>query len=455
MKNQKLSCTFWLLVFLALCGAAGFFVYRRVPEGPGAAIGGFIGGIILIITFSWLLAIPQRIWEWLLVLRAKIGREPSDGSKVALIGTLRGLGDLTTPFSHQHCIAYAYEISNRIVRSHSRGTTIEIKKSYEGFAMVPLAIEHGTDRTRILAKPEMSYDEHEPSGPGTLANAKQFVESTAWNDGPTTEKEPDLSHTDGRWRFDDRLIPDADLDEAKYTEKVVRGNVNACAIGEYRAEKRALVGTVRLTIGEAFGIRAAWRIVNAGIGFVIFGAIAVVAAAFFLAHNPLDAVESSHPDWKLTWPEIELERFVDTQIRPKMAEAGMFSESSGFYLQDVPYDTAKGELIVNDRVIELKHARYVGGKTIHLSATPNGTDGITLNDRVSLTVTIDGKELRIPTSWLRDNDVVTSLGSGETADYAGRIMIFAPDRWLRARVTFKTRVASDAWLPGRTPPAEP
>lgn len=453
MKNEKISCAFWLFVFLAFCFAAGWFVHRRVPETAAAMVGGFVGGILILLVFSYLLAIPSRIREWLLIVRAKVGGEPRDGSRSALIGTLRGHGELTAPFSRERCIAYAYEIHTRVVRRAQKGTSVEMKKAYEGFAMVPLSIEHGTERTRILTRPETKLRKTD-AGESAKAHARDLIANTTWEDAPAPAKdEPDLSHTNGHHRRDHRILADADPDTCTFTERILTGGSGACAIGVYSSDKRALVAPVKLYAGEgSFAIGAAWRIVYAGIGVVVFSAILLAATAVFCANTPLDARESSSPDWTLTWPEIELERFVDRQVRTRMVNAGMLSTSSGFYLQDVCMHCAKGEMIVDGRTIVLKHAAEIGPRTIHLSANPGDRDGLTLSSSDRVTVTLNGRTAPIPPSWILPNDVVTALGSGSVADYAGRVTIVAPDRWLRARVTFKTRVNADAWLPARTPP---
>lgn len=456
MKNQKLSCLFWLVLFLALAGAAAWFVYRRTADAGAATAGAFIGGILLLCVVSWLIAIPGRIAEWLLIVRAQLGREPQHGKRVALIGTLRGHGDLAAPFSHERCLAYEYEIRERVVTRSGNTTTIEDKKAYEGFAMTALSIEHGTDRTRILARPEMKLETRRRSDLTLAANAKHYIEGTKWDDGPPPKDAPDLSPTDGRYRRDHRLRPETELgDNCQFIERLLIGNANVCAIGEYSSDKRALVAPVKLRTGQSFAIGAAWRVVNAGIGLVIFAAITLVAAAVFCANYPLDAAEASSPQWTLTWPEIELERFIDREVRTRMVEAGMLSSSSGFYLQDVCDGCAKGTVVVDGRTIELKHAAYVAPKTVHLSAKPGDRDGLTLTDGKRVTLTLDGKSAPIPASWFHENDVVTALGSVQRPEYAGRITVIAPDRWLRARVTFKTRVNVDDWLPGRTPPAQP
>lgn len=451
MKSAKFSCLAWTIVFLALGAVSGWFVYRRTATTESAVIGGIVGAIVLLITFSWLFAIPARIAEWLLIVRAQLGREPQDGKRVALIGTLRGHGELTAPFSHTRCVVYEYTVTVTDTKQDSDGTSVSFREAYEGFAMVPLSIEHGTDRTRILAKPELKLGKTNPEGRTAEVNAQHYVDNTEFAPPPPSRSdEPELSHTDGRFRADYRRDPVVEnIAGSRLSEKVLQANVGVCALGEYSATKRALVSPVKMSVGDAFATAAAWRVVNAVIGVAIFGAIALAVTAVFCANFPLDAAESSSPEWTLTWPEIELERMIELHVRTPMEKAGMLTASSGFYLQDVCSGCAKGQLLVEGRTIELKHAAYIGAKTVHLSATPGAPDGLTLigGDRVVLT--LDGKAAPIPASWLQPDDIVTSLGSGPIADYAGRVTVIAPDRWLRARVTFKTKVNSEDWLSGR------
>lgn len=450
VKKAKFSCLAWTIVFLALSGASGWFVYRRAATSEAAVIGGLIGGVILIVMLSWLLAIPDRIGELVLILRAKFGHEPRDGKRGALIGTLRGHGELAAPFSRERCVAYEYAITATETKQDSDGTSTSFREAYEGFAMVPLVVEHGTERTRILAKPDLKLKTTATDTQTAAANAQAYVDDTTFTPSPGTKApEPDLSHGDGRYRVDHRTDPIVeDVSSCRLVEKTLQANVDVCAIGEYSASKRALLAPVKMRTGGAFAIGAAWRVANAVFAEAFCIVLAVVVAAVFCANFPLDAAEASSPDWKLTWPEIELERMISKHVRTPMQQAGMLSGSSSFSLQDVCDGCAKGELIVNGRTIELKHAAYIGAKSVHLSATPGAKDGLTLTSGDGVVMTLDGKSAPIPASWLLPNDVVTALGTGPIADYAGRITIVAPDRWVRARVTFKTKVNSNDWLSG-------
>src|SRR6187549_661692 len=75
VKSQKLACSAMLVLFLALGGASGWFVYRRAPWGTAAVIGGVVGAILLYLPLGFLMAIPGRIGEWWLILRARLGAE--------------------------------------------------------------------------------------------------------------------------------------------------------------------------------------------------------------------------------------------------------------------------------------------------------------------------------------------------------------------------------------------
>lgn len=432
-------------MFLALAGLSAWFVYRRAPWFSAAAIGGFMGGVTLVVAFSWIGAVLTRMAEWGRIVRARLRQEPRDGKRTAIIGTLRGKGELTSPFTRERCILYSYEILAPEVGTRESTE----RKVYEGFAMVPLSIEHDTERTRILAQPELPKLPPTPpkSGAGGWS-VRRFVENTTFVPAPAASAEKkDLSHTDGHLRLDYRHDPAVkNLDTCRTVEHLVRAETTVCALGTYRADRHALVAPVTLRTGTAFGIAAAWRVVNAVLASAFVAAIAIVAVAVFCANFPLDAVEQSHPQWTINWWEIDLERFVDQHVRTPLVRSGMLS-SPGYRLQQVCDGCAKGRLEIDGRpAVELKHARYVGGRSVHLSAKPGDRDGVTLTgERVVLT--LDGKAADIPPSWLQPNDIETSLDSN--GQYAGRVTVIAPDGWIRCRVSFNTRVDADAWLPSR------
>lgn len=430
-------------MFLALAGVSGWFVYQRAPTPPAAVIGGFVGGLILVIAVGWLTAIPARILEWRRIVAARFGGEPSDGKRVAIIGTLRGHGELAAPFSRERCVLYSYEIITR----EMHGNESTYRTAYEGFAMVPLSIEHGTERTRILARPDIELPKTRPDGLSAKENAKLLVEHTTFAPAPKlSAEEKDLSHTDGHLRVDYRRDPVVtNLAGCMLAEKLLRAEANVCAIGEYRADRRALVAPVTLRTGRSFGIGAAWRVVNAAIACVIFSAFAVIAATVFCVNFPIDAVEQARPQRTVDWWEIDLERFLQKHVKMPLARAGMMN-TQGFYLQPVCVGCAKGRLEIGGRTLELKHAAYVGGRSVHLSAKPGDRDGVTLDGRDRVVLTIDGKSADVPASWLLPGDVETALGS--EGEYEGRVTVIAPDGWIRCRVSFNTRVDENAWLTG-------
>ncbi|HEY0142187.1 MAG TPA: hypothetical protein VGF48_14920 [Thermoanaerobaculia bacterium] len=460
MKNPKVTCLTWTAVFLVLTGVSAWFVHRRAPFGGAALFGGLIGGVLLVIVLAWVSAIGKRMLEWWRIVGARFGRQPRDGHPAAIIGTLRGHGELQAPFSRERCVLYSYEM---IITDIVDGESQE-RKAYEGFAMVPLSIEHGAERTRILAKPELpSLEAKWRRSRNAESAAKLFVENTTFTPksmpftpkstglmvknaaiGAKSPEEKDLAQTDGHLRYDYSNEPiETNVGACRLMEKILPPETNVCVLGTYRADRHALVAPVTLRTGASFGIDAAWRVVNAGIATAIFAAIAIIAAAFFCANFPIEMAERAES--RLAWWEINLERFVDRNVRAPLAARGMMT-STGYYLFDVCEGCASGRLEINGRTIDLKHATYLGGRTIHLSARKGDRDGVTLvDDRVVLT--IDGKAANVPPSWMQENDIETSLGS--EGEYAGRITVIAPDGWIRCRVTFNTRVDDNAWLPSR------
>ncbi|MFL6247387.1 MAG: hypothetical protein ACJ74H_15255 [Thermoanaerobaculia bacterium] len=346
MKSQKVSCLLWAIVFLAAAGASGWFVHRRAPSG--AFVGSMFGGVIIVIALGWLLAVPTRIGEWLLIVRARLGREPRDGKRIAVIGTLRGSGELHAPFSRERCVLYSYEIF------------VADRKAYAGFAMVPLSVEDGADRIRLLTKPEITT--LTATQLESTAGAQHFIENTTFTPAGTA---------DDQTRYDYSYEPlETNLGGARLVEKFLRGDTNVCALGTYRADRHALDAPVTLRTGTSFAIDAAWRVVNAGLGAALCIAIAAVALAVFSAKFPNDMAED--------WWEINFERRVDKHVRMPLVHAGIIS-TPGFQLQPVCVGCAKGRLELDGRTIELKHAAYTGGRSVHLSANPGDRDGVTLD----------------------------------------------------------------------------
>jgi hypothetical protein len=370
------------------------------------------------------------------VVRAQLGSEPRDGKRSAIIGTLHGYGELTSPFARERCAAYSYEI----VTTDTIDGETQTRKAYEGFAMVPLSIEHGTERTRILAKPALpSLSAKHPRSKTQHANAKLFVENTTFTPAPaTTADEKDLSHTDGHLRVDYSRNPiETNIGACQLVEKILPGETSACAVGTYRADRRALVAPVTLRTGSSFATGAAWSIVRAAIATAICVVIGSVIVAAFCVNFPIDAAEQLNPKRTLAWWEIDFDRFVHARVR----QAGI--PLSGYYLQPVCDGCAKGRLEIDGQIIELRHARYIGNRSVHLSANPGDRDGVTLNYHDEVALTLNGKTARIPPSWIQPGDINTSLGSH--GDYAGRVTVIAPDRSIRCRVSFQIQSQASDW----------
>ncbi|HEX9984920.1 MAG TPA: hypothetical protein VGF69_16785 [Thermoanaerobaculia bacterium] len=445
MKNQKLSCLTWTIVFLSLAIACGWFVQRRAPGAVPAVGGGFVGALLLVIALGWIVAIVTRTTEWWRIVRARLGQDARDGQRVAIIGVLRGHGELLAPFSHERCVLYSYDVITRDIQDGESSD----RTMYEGFAMVPLSIEHDAERTRILARPEVpGLKAIQRTGRTAEANAKNYVESTTFAAASAVKTvDEDLSHTDGHLRVDSSRPPlETTFGACRWSEKLLHAETPICAIGTYRADRRALAGPITFRTGSSFGIEAAWRTVNAVISAAIFIVIALGAVAIFTAGFPIDAYEQRNPQSRLGWWEVRLERLVEQHLRTWMGPRGMLA-SSGFHLQELCEGCANGRLEIDDRTIELKHAAYMGGRSVHLSATRGGKDGITLVDGDRIVLTIDGKSAPVPATWMQPHDVETSLGSN--GSYEGRVTVMAPDGWIRCRVQFHTRVNADEWLPSR------
>ena len=137
--------------------------------------------------------------------------------------------------------------------------------------MVPLLIEHGTERTRILAKPTLPW-QATPLEHGLVQHAREYVDRTKFEPAPksgdTAHEQP---HGDGRIRVDHQQESiEIARGPLRLTEKIMRADVSVCAIGDYSTDRHALTGEVKVRAGNDFAIAAAWRVVNGVIAAVIF-----------------------------------------------------------------------------------------------------------------------------------------------------------------------------------------
>jgi hypothetical protein len=164
------GCTLLVLLFGGLF-ALYFFFFTRYFEWPGNL---FAAGLGSLFGAMGLGGIGNLLWAWrdTAAFRRASRKAPlTDGSLVVVAGHIRPLGaPLTSPFSGRPCVAYEYEVVQRLpVR---KGQTSSQGTDLAGFAMAVSAIDTPDASVRLLGFPLLDeFPQSRDSGPDVVARA--------------------------------------------------------------------------------------------------------------------------------------------------------------------------------------------------------------------------------------------------------------------------------------------
>jgi hypothetical protein len=448
-----------LISYALLSIAAALLIYHRTGLIPAALIGGLVGGLLLVAPFAASKLTWNQLGEWWLIRRATRGGEPQDGSRVAIIGTIRPVREtLLSPFSQTPCIAYRYEI---------RGAD---GVSAQGFAMAPASIRTTDRQIRLLAYPGLEVPPHYPRDEVAGRNAEAFVAAaqfTVTEGRATRDSMADLNALladgDGRMRFDERLRADSDLSRGTLTEWILPVGATVCAIGRYSATRRALVpdpravhhgATIRTGEPSSFAGVALSGAFSGAFGIVISSLLILVAGLALVTFVRLDLAEQRNPSRFLIWPEVRLERWIDDNVRARLRTIGLF-DSGVSYPPQLCIDCAAGKLRVGTEEILLSHASIekIGEKRIiRLSSSDGDGEGVVLTFDRGIRITHflvekGGTTFEVPLSWLHPDDVKMSIRTLEDP-IEGRVTLFTPDDSIRCHVSFNAIVRTVHPPPG-------
>ena len=451
MASLARSCLRMLLLYAIAAVAVGLVVYHRFPLAPAAIWSGIIAGFFVWLTVAYLFAIPSHLLDW---WRMRSGAAPRDGKRVAVIGPIYSSGQtLHAPFSKLPCVAYTYKVTS------FKGQ--QPKTDFDGFAMVPSYIGTETGQVKILAYPDLEMPEEQVRGAEAKANAKEFIESTAFLSvrqeslkTVTEELKALVADDDGSMRYDHRMDPVSELDECRLAEKLVRPGETVCVLGRYSQERGAIVpdssavvhaATIRKGSPGSFRRGALRKAFGSAIGVVICGGLVVAAATVFAVNVPMDASEQMNPARRFFWEEVKLERWLEKNVRMPLVASGTLP-TPAMHLLELCTGCAKGRLEANGRVVELAHASAWENEStlqLHLAAAAGEKDGVTVTfDRAARTsamvVTLNGRNFPVPAGWLLPTDIQTAGGSDGLLD--GRVSVVAPNDSIRLRAAFRTPV---------------
>ncbi len=235
----------WAASFLALWFGAHWLFYP-----PGDSIG---AGIV-----SFCCALGLGAWrKWQLERRdaaiiARADAPLQDGRRVAVSGTLEATdGVLLAPLSGQDCLVYDYSISHIPEQSPLLGKTSNFasrpapREDRTGLAMAPCVIRHGLQAVRLLAFPTLQRFATSDLAKGTVQRARNYVATTAYTDQSVFNAMGQVAMVfadrTGCLRMDWKMTDHDDLDNARYTERIVPPGAPVCVVGRYSASDNAIV----------------------------------------------------------------------------------------------------------------------------------------------------------------------------------------------------------------------
>jgi hypothetical protein len=297
---MRRGCTLILVLFGALF-ALYFWFFTRSFEWPGNLFAAGLGSLFGAMGLGSLGNLAWARRDTAAFRRADRKEPLVDGTLALVAGPIRPLGvPVTSPFSGRPCVAYEYEVVQRL--PPAKGRTDGKQTDLAGFAMAASVIETPQGGVRLLGFPLL--DEFAQSGtPGreVAIRAREYAASAPFERMQGlgalrifSEFDDALADADGAVRKDFRMSDDPiPFEQRTINERVVEVGQQVCALGRYDHGKRALVpagATLnRLWPGTPDQVRK--RTVGtarsqATLGFVFFAVShAILAAAFYLSET--------------------------------------------------------------------------------------------------------------------------------------------------------------------------
>lgn len=350
MKSMARSCLRWLLLYFVIGALFSALVYARFPR-IGFALGwGFGAAMLVWFSIGYLGGMRERHAEVRLIRKGLSGAKPEDGEKIAVCGPIgSSIAMLESPLTKRRCVAYEYKVL------HAGNEQAAV---YEGFALMPATI-HGV---RLLAAPELAFPEEQYGGPQHRQNLQEYVAKTDFIVHQGINFKRELAHfksvladDDGRIRYDIRRGKpeeiEAQLGDVAMWEKVLLPGEKICAVGRYSSARGGLVPDptaimhpVKVVKGDAEDVIRGLTKRDKTDVFMSCGCLipVLLAALIALSVVPLDAIEQMLPQKDPSWPEVRVEQWLKTTLRPRLAGTPLVPE--GETTIDLPVNRARGKL---------------------------------------------------------------------------------------------------------------
>ncbi|HUJ12974.1 MAG TPA: hypothetical protein VL284_04205 [Thermoanaerobaculia bacterium] len=230
------------MVVWAVAFAGADFVYHRIYSPPGDWIGALIVSFFVALGVGSLR--KSRIDNHDAMLIALPDGPPRDGERTAIAGTLDPTGaPLQAPFSGAECVAYEYTVHHdEPGKPGERSTSVQDRM---GLALAPCTIRAGVRDIRLLAFPAL---DNFPQSTVDENRARTYLATASADDqslGRVFLHLDESAHLfddgSGGVRKDWLLTRHRDLSDARFTERAIPAGAQVCVIGNYSAEKNAIV----------------------------------------------------------------------------------------------------------------------------------------------------------------------------------------------------------------------
>ncbi|PYQ26899.1 MAG: hypothetical protein DMF56_22225 [Acidobacteria bacterium] len=389
MNSLKKSCLRWTLVYLILGALLSWLVYQRVPQTKLALGCGFGAAVLVWFSIGYVAGIGARRAEARMMETAMRGERPSDGEKIAVVGTIASSFEtLEAPMSKRRCVAYEYKAIPE---------TAEEMSVIDGFALVPLSIDGPRGSIRLLASPDLDFPFEVSSRLEQYDNFREYIAQTQFEQLPGINIKRDLARLktvladdDGRIHYDTMRTQDVDVSKMKLEEKILAPGEHVVAIGRYSAAKNALVPDadailypVKITKGEPKSVKQRGRGKDVFEMFLGCGCLVpvLIAAILGLANLSLDAIEQQFPAKDPSWTEVRVERWIRRDVRP------LLSSQQSEYAITLPEDAARGKLTANGKTLQLTRASAKrDDDVIEVRLLTDGNEGVVARIRRDHTI---------------------------------------------------------------------
>jgi hypothetical protein len=277
MKSFLVTLLIWGSLFAGL--AYGFHEFY-LP--PGDLIGAGLLSFFLTLGIGSLR--KARMEGGDAALLAEPEGPPRDGERVAIGGTIELTGPpLRAPLSGVECVAYDYSISHWVPGSTGRERGSD-RIDRSGMALAPSQVRTSLRSVRLLAYPGLEgFPSSGLEHAGTVERARRYIEATTFQDQSSLlavgEVAGLMADRTGNVRKDWKVTSHDDLENARFSERVLPVGAKACVIGRYSAGENAIVpeantGGVRIIAGSRAEALASVR--GSRVAGLLVGALMIV-----------------------------------------------------------------------------------------------------------------------------------------------------------------------------------